>query len=165
MNTKSLVFAVAAACIGLATPAFAQDYDRDRGHRYEQRSEQRHERRDERAHDRYDRREHRADVREYRREVRHEVRHDMRRDDRNDGRNYARHDGRHYGQHRGAGPRYDLYRGSHLPSAYHGDRYVVRDYHRYNLGAPSRGHHWVRAGNDYVLVALATGLIAQVLLN
>jgi len=70
-----------------------------------------------------------------------------------------------YASQRGAGPRYDLYQGARLPSAYYGDSYVVSDWRRYNLGAPPRGSHWVRAGNDYVLVALATGIIAQVLLN
>lgn len=164
MNTKALVFALAAACIGSAAPAFAQNYERDgryeqRDNRYEQhhdsrtgwndRSDRRdgYERHDRHAHyDRYDRREQRAIEREHRREIRREVREYNR---------YAR----------GAGPRYDLYRGGRLPSVYHGERYVVRDYHRYNLSAPPRGTHWVRAGNDYLLVALATGIIAQVLLN
>lgn len=146
MNTKALVLALAAVCAGSATPAFAQ-HD-ERGHRYEQR------------HDRDHRQEYREDQRERRemqREVRREVRQEVRRETRDD-RRYDTH-------YRGAGPRHDLYRGARLPSVYHGDRYVVRDYHRYNLSAPPRGSHWVRAGNDYLLVALATGIIANVLLN
>lgn len=141
MNTKALVFAVAAACIGSATPAFAQHYDRGHGGRHEQR--------DDRRDYREDQRERRQMEREVRREVRQEVRREVRQQN-------------HY---RGAGPRHDLYRGARLPSVYHGDRYVVRDYHRYNLSAPPRGTQWVRAGSDYLLVALATGIIAQVLLN
>ena len=31
--------------------------------------------------------------------------------------------------------------------------------------APPRGYHWVQNGPDYVLVAIATGIIAQILLN
>lgn len=140
MNTKSLMFAVAAACIGLATPAFAQNYERD--HR-DDRKEQRHDAR-------HDRKEQREDAREQRREIRQEVRQEVR---------------HQHARQRGAGPRHDLYRGTRLPTAYHGERYVVRDYRRYQLNAPARGQQWVRAGNDYVLVALATGLIAQVLLK
>ncbi|MES1163856.1 MAG: RcnB family protein, partial [Rhizobacter sp.] len=28
-----------------------------------------------------------------------------------------------------------------------------------------RGYHWVQTGGDYVLVAIATGIIASILLN
>ena len=54
-------------------------------------------------------------------------------------------------------------RGNRLPAAYYGrDRYV--DYRRYNLRAPPRGHRWVKIDNNqYVLVAITSGLIAQVL--
>lgn len=34
-----------------------------------------------------------------------------------------------------------------------------RDY--YN----ARGHQWVQVGADYVLIAIATGVIAQIILN
>jgi Ni/Co efflux regulator RcnB len=54
-------------------------------------------------------------------------------------------------------------RGSYLPRSYWG--YGVSDYRRYHLRQPPRGYHWVRAGNDYVLAAIATGLIAEVILN
>lgn len=41
--------------------------------------------------------------------------------------------------------------------------YQVLDYRRYRarrLYAPPRGYHWVRSGNDAVLVGVTTGLIA-----
>lgn len=41
--------------------------------------------------------------------------------------------------------------------------YAVIDYRRYRarrLYAPPRGYHWVRSGNDAVLVGVTTGLIA-----
>ncbi len=41
--------------------------------------------------------------------------------------------------------------------------YAVVDYRRYpgrRLYAPPRGSHWVRSGNDAVLVGITTGLIA-----
>jgi Ni/Co efflux regulator RcnB len=56
-------------------------------------------------------------------------------------------------------------RGERLHQEYRSDRYVVSDWRERRLSAPPRGHHWVRAGNDYVLAAIATGIIAQVLLN
>jgi Ni/Co efflux regulator RcnB len=45
-------------------------------------------------------------------------------------------------------------------------RYVVSDWSRRGLRAPPRGYRWVREDNnsgDYLLVAAATGLIAQIL--
>ena len=33
------------------------------------------------------------------------------------------------------------------------------------LSAPPRGYNWVQTGGDYVLVAIATGIIAQILLG
>ena len=42
----------------------------------------------------------------------------------------------------------------------------IRDWHQYRgrrLYAPPRGYHWVRSGNDAVLVAVAGGLIGAVL--
>jgi Ni/Co efflux regulator RcnB len=48
---------------------------------------------------------------------------------------------------------------------YRGYRYVVEDWRGHQLTAPPRGYHWVQAGRDYVLVAIATGVILQLLLN
>ena len=67
--------------------------------------------------------------------------------------------------HRGGGPRHDLRRGQRLSKEYRDNRYVVNDWRDRHLSAPPKGHHWVRAGNDYVLAAIATGLIAKVLLS
>ncbi|MEN3277416.1 MAG: hypothetical protein V7631_3206 [Massilia sp.] len=83
----------------------------------------------------------------------------------------VRHDRYYDAQHfrrddsRGGGPRHDLRRGQRLHQEYRGQRYVVSDWRERHLSAPPWGHHWVRAGNDYVLAAIATGLIAQVLLS
>ena len=71
----------------------------------------------------------------------------------------------HRDDRRGGGPRHDLRRGQRLDREYRDSRYVVTDWRARHLSAPPRGHHWVRAGNDYVLAAIATGLIAQVLLS
>jgi Ni/Co efflux regulator RcnB len=53
-----------------------------------------------------------------------------------------------------------FYRGGYLAPAYRG--YMVRDYWRWRLHRPPYGYYWYRHGNDYVLAALATGLIAEV---
>lgn len=66
---------------------------------------------------------------------------------------------------RGGGPRHDLRRGQRLNQEYRDNRYVVSDWNARHLSAPPRGQHWVRAGNDYVLAAIATGVITQILLS
>jgi Ni/Co efflux regulator RcnB len=52
-------------------------------------------------------------------------------------------------------------RGERLPSAWRGRDYVV-DYRHYHLAPPPRGYQYVRVGNDVVLTAIATGVIASV---
>lgn len=96
----------------------------------------------------------------------HDRHHDDRRwhDDRRHG-DWRRHDDRRYGydhrDYRYAGPRY--YPVHHhrweRGHRYYGPTYVVRDYRYYRLRPPPRGYHWVRADNDYLLVAIATGII------
>jgi len=65
---------------------------------------------------------------------------------------------------RGGGPKHDLRRGQRLSNEYRDNRYVVSDWKGRHLSAPPRGQHWVRTGNDYVLAAIATGVISQILL-
>lgn len=69
------------------------------------------------------------------------------------------------GYERGAGPDHAFHRGSRLPTQYRSYRYVVEDWRGHQLTAPPRGYHWVQTGSDYVLVAIATGVILQLLLN
>lgn len=69
------------------------------------------------------------------------------------------------GSERGAGPSHSYYRGGHLPPQYRTRQYVVEDWRGHRLSAPPRGYHWVQSGGDYILVAIATGVILQLLLN
>jgi Ni/Co efflux regulator RcnB len=63
-------------------------------------------------------------------------------------------------------PGYNAWRrGGYLPSYYRGDGYVIRDYGYYRLRPPPRGYYWYRTGNDYVLAAIATGLIFDIINN
>ena len=108
---------------------------------------------------------------------------DGNRSDRDEGRKHERrgnkhdkhdhHDNRHFGRShneerkkgRGAGPGHEYYRGDRLPAEYRHRHYVVNDWRGHRLSAPPRGHHWVQSGGDYILIAIATGVIAQLLLS
>lgn len=58
---------------------------------------------------------------------------------------------------------YGLQRGERLPPAYRHRSYVVEDWRLHRLRMPPRGHQWVAIGADYLLVAIATGIIVDVL--
>ena len=62
-------------------------------------------------------------------------------------------------------PRYRAYwrPGGYVPRAYRG--YYVQDYGYYGLRPPPRGYRWVYADNNFALMALTTGLIAEVVRN
>lgn len=66
---------------------------------------------------------------------------------------------------RGAGPDHRFYRGAHLTPYYRQPHYIVDDWRGHRLYAPPRGQHWVQVGADYVLVAITTGIIVQLLLG
>jgi Ni/Co efflux regulator RcnB len=74
-----------------------------------------------------------------------------------------REDARH--DERGAGPEHNFYRGDRLPREYHNRYYVVDDWRAHRLSPPPRGYHWVQTGGDYLLVAIASGIIAQLILG
>jgi Ni/Co efflux regulator RcnB len=66
---------------------------------------------------------------------------------------------------RGARPDHNFRRGDRLPPDMRHRQYVVDDWRGHHLSAPPRGYHWVQSGSDYLLVAIATGVILQLLLN
>jgi len=80
-------------------------------------------------------------------------------------RNYGYRDGGYRGQGRGVGPNHSWYRGDGMPPEYRTRHYVVDDWRGHHLYAPPRGYQWVQSGGDYLLVAVATGIIASILLN
>lgn len=45
---------------------------------------------------------------------------------------------------------------------YYGRPIVVYDYGSYRLRPPPRGYHWVRENNDFLLIAIATGVILDI---
>ncbi len=90
-------------------------------------------------------------------------RRDYQRGARNDYQRGARNDYRHEG--RGAGPNHAYYPGQRMSAQHRQRQYVVDDWRGHHLSAPPRGYHWVQSGADFVLVAVATGVILQMLLS
>jgi Ni/Co efflux regulator RcnB len=100
---------------------------------------------------------------------RHEQRAD-RRDDRNW--NQPSQGQQYYYDYGDRGHRYyygargpEFRRGSHIPREYWSRQYYVNDWRGHRLYAPPYGYQWVQVGSDYVLIALATGLIANLILS
>ena len=86
-----------------------------------------------------------------------------------DGRQWSRNDNREYGRQqrdaRGAGPNHSYFPGGYLPPQYRTRHYVVEDWRGHQLSAPPSGYQWVQSGSDYLLVAIATGVILGLILN
>lgn len=144
MKSKAIVCAVVIASLGLGSAAQTKDWG-GRGPDDERWSQQDRGRHDNgRGHDR---------------DERWDDRHDERRDDHWD---HGRWDGHpvYYGAR---GP--EFRRGGYIPYEYRRPIYVVNNYYGHHLPVPPRGHQWVQVGADYVLIAIATGIIAQIILN
>lgn len=165
MKSTALISAIVATTIGLSSlPAFAQNDGRRDNARGEvlqqQRQDNRVERRDDRQDDRYERRDDRRDDRYERRADRRDDRYD-RRYDRREARRDFRQDQRRY-HYNARGP--EFRRGAYIPREYRHPQYAVVNHRAHRLAAPPRGQQWVQVGGDYVLVAIATGIIASIIL-
>ena len=58
------------------------------------------------------------------------------------------------------------HKGGAVPQEYRDHRYVVDNWHEYNLREPPRGYQWVRSDNgEFLLVAVTTGIIADIMLS
>ena len=85
------------------------------------------------------------------------------------------HRGRHHHHHHDDDDDHDGYRrhrhreyrrGERIEVVYMEPRYYVEDYGHYDLRQPPRGHRWVRTDDGrFILVAVATGIIADILLH
>ena len=135
MKSKVIICALTVASLGFGSVSFAQDYGR-RGPGDEPR-----------------RVEQRGDQRGFQqREAGDAASRDFdRRDARND---------REFGAR---GPQF--HRGGHIPREYRSHQYVVDNWRDHHLSPPPRGHQWVQVGADYALIAIATGVIAQLVLS
>ena len=166
MKSRTLISALVAATLGLGSlSAFAQSNDRRTDRHSDVRvvvqPVQHVERRDDRRDDRFERRDDRRDDRFDRRNDRRNDRFD-RRVDRRD----ARNDRRFHNNHRYYNARSpEFRRGHYIPYEYRHRQYYVVDHRGHRLAPPPRGHQWVQVGSDYVLIAITTGLIANIILN
>ena len=98
---------------------------------------------------------------DHRQDSRYDHRDDRRDDRRGDHHDrYDRRDDRR-GEHRD-NRRWE--RGQRLDARYRGNGYYVSDWRHRGLRAPPRGYRWQRVDNNYVLAAVATGLIASVII-
>ena len=172
---KFLYAAAALATIAAPVVATAQPYERreDRRELREDRREYREDRRDA-ARDGYVSDRERRELRQDRREIgqgQRELRYDRRRADtwrnRAEWRSYrGARSGYWYAPGYGYRPlerRYAWRRGGYVPVAYRS--YYVQDPYYYGLASPPRGHRWVYADGNFVLMAIGTGLIANVIAN
>ena len=149
MQFKSIVTAAVAATLTLSSlSSFAQAYDRHGKVIIIQQQD-----------------EHRSDRRDDRRDDRHSDRRDDRysRNDRRDNWRDQRAEERRRYYYNARGP--EFVRGHVIPRDLRTPQYVIADYRRHRLAPPPRGQQWVQVGTDYVLVAVATGIIANIILN
>ena len=167
MKSRTLVSALLAAALGLSSlSAFAQSNDKRGDRRSDVRvivqPVQHVERRDDRRNDRAERRDDRRNDRFDRRDDRRNDRFD-RRDDRRDARSNNRNFRNNHRYYNARSP--EFRRGHYIPYEYRHRQYFVVDHRGHRLAPPPRGHQWVQVGTDYVLIAIATGLIANIILN
>jgi Ni/Co efflux regulator RcnB len=161
MKTSAIVCAVLAGTLGFSSLASAREWggqrehDRgDRGNRFEQRQE-RHDRQEQRA-ERWQGRSFQHDHRAGVQQPRHAGEQPR----------YATPAYPRYAQPVYGGHAHRFYRGGYLPNPYRGHAYRVNDWRAYNgLYAPPYGHQWVNVDGEFLLVALATGLIANAILS
>jgi Ni/Co efflux regulator RcnB len=178
MNIRILLPLALAATLGLSSTAAFADGQRGRviiidkkgSDRHERVQDRREDRRDTRGETRRVERAPRVGPRVERREGLRRDRRDDRRDDRWDDRDDRRWS--HRDDRRRPGVRYyynargpEFVRGHHLPRHLRIPQYVVVNPRHHHLSPPPRGHHWVQVGGDYVLVAIATGIIANIIFN
>lgn len=147
IKSKRMAVAAAALAMGMVGSAFAQDSRFDRGpdrhappqQQQQQQMQQRH------GGPGYER-----------------GRTDYRTDHRTDYRAEYR-PGRQF-DHRGyVNPHAEWRRGGRMPIEYRGRQYVVNDWRGQRLQQPPQGYQWMGVGGDFVLAAVATGLIAQII--
>lgn len=169
MNRFTKAAIVALALTTTAAPLAAQAQNRgDRQDRREWRQDNRNDRREWRQDNRDDRREWRQDRRDDRRDHRYDRNNRNWYQGRSDFRDYRGPRSNQwyapgYGYYR-VEPRYYGYRwqrGAYLPPAYRS--YYVSDPYFYGLRPAPRGYRYVHAGNDILLIAVASGLISSVL--
>ncbi|HET8745572.1 MAG TPA: RcnB family protein [Ramlibacter sp.] len=157
MKTSAIVCAVLAGSFGFTSVASARDWrGDDRGHDRQHRVEQRHDR-PQRAEQRHERRAERDGRHAQRQQFRAHVQPQ---------RPVYRAPAYTYNHPTYRAPAHRFYRGGYLPAPYRTHTYYVNDWHAYpGLYAPPYGQQWVNIDGEFLLVALATGLIVNALIQ
>ncbi len=153
MKSTALVCALVAAALGMSSLSFAQEHERRGSSHESSRSEQRSTETQNRGNSGFDPR-----------NAHPQERSAARQDDQNN-QSHA-----HAGNHARDEPQLNahgqqFHRGNRIPQEYRNRQYVVDDWRTHRLSTPPRGHQWIQVGADYVLVAIATGIIAQLVLS
>ena len=136
MTSKALVYAIALASLGTASLSFAQDHGRN---------------------DRRGRVAEPPRVEQRGPAYGFQPRHDA------GPRGFDRHAGYNDRRFNNRGPQF--HRGDRLPPSYRQRGYAVNSWQSHRLHAPAHGQQWVQVGTDYALIAIATGVIAQLVLG
>jgi Ni/Co efflux regulator RcnB len=136
MKAKSILCSLVIASIGMGSVSFAHE-DHGRGHEDHGRGHDDHGRGHEMRHEERDEHHERRDER---REMREE---------------------RHFYNARGG----EFHRGGRLPPELRHRQYVVSNWRAYRLAPPPRGYQWVQVGPDFVLAAIATGIIVNLIVS
>jgi Ni/Co efflux regulator RcnB len=154
MTSKPIIFALAAASLSFASLSFADKDDRRGSGRGELSRVEQHGPMGRDGHDsgrrNFDHRDHRD----------HRHGHGNHYGNRGGDKHHAARGEWNYGAR---GP--DYRRGGYIPYEYRNRQYVVTNWRDHHLNAPPRGQQWVQVGSDYVLIAIATGIIAQLVLS
>ena len=75
---------------------------------------------------------------------------------------YAGTSGHSYaGSHQAYTSGHQWHHGDH----YNGSRYVINNFGYYNLQQPPYGYEWVQDGDQFVLIAIASGIITDIIVN
>lgn len=69
------------------------------------------------------------------------------------------------GGHMSGPPSHQAYNGGgwHTGGHYTGSRHVVNDWSHYHLRQPPHGYEWVQDGDQFVLIAVTSGIIASII--
>jgi Ni/Co efflux regulator RcnB len=73
------------------------------------------------------------------------------------------HDDHHAGNSMMMQAHHDWHKGDHIAAADWGRGARITNYGHYHLSRPPRGYEWRRVDNNYVLAAVAGGLVASVI--
>ena len=155
------VFAIAVClAIGPADIAYPQDNREAQQREQERQQQQQRERQEQerREHERQERERHEQEWRDQQQRDRERWEHE-----RQEREQRYQEDRRREEELRSQHEHHNWRRGDHLPRAYFAREYVIDNYGAYHLRRPPRGHCWIRVDDKFLLAAIATGVVVEIL--